>query len=251
MSTMSERLLAVAAMVLQAAGDLREQEPDRRIGIADIGTDHGYLPIYLVQQGFAGRMIAMDINEGPLERARNNVRQAGLLDRIDLRRSDGFEQLLEGEAQIAVLSGMGGRLIQKMMTAHDPGELGIRQLIVQPQSEVRELWDFLRSRGWAVIGERMVYEDEKFYTMMRSVREGESAVSAEEDFGAILSAGRDETWHLFLEKEQAANRVLIEKLEGENGPQDRIRELSDRQANIEAALSVFRNAGSAMKQEDA
>lgn len=243
MSTLSERLSMVASMALRAADEIDALPEGSKAGVADIGTDHGYLPIYLAEQQATGRVIAMDVNEGPLERARANVAAAGLSDRIELRRSDGFAGLTEGEVQIAVLSGMGGRLIREMMDEHDPRTLGIHQLILQPQSDVRELWDYLMKNDWAVVEERMVFEEGKFYTMMRAVQTEDHPVKKEDDFGAILSAGRDETWHLFLEKERAANQILMEKIEEENGPQERIRELADKQANIEAALSIFRQGG--------
>ncbi|MCR4763617.1 MAG: class I SAM-dependent methyltransferase [Lachnospiraceae bacterium] len=239
--TLSDRLTAVAVMTADAVRELSKETGRRDIRVADIGTDHGYLPIYLIEQRIVPRVIAMDVNSGPLERARKNVEDAGLAERIELRLSDGFHALSSGEAQVAVLSGMGGRLMKKLLTAVSPSTIGIGQLILQPQSEARELWMFLNENGWKVIDERMVYEDEQFYTMMRAVREGQDPGHGEEDFGAVLSNCRDETWHLFLEKEQAANAKLIERIAAQNGPQKRIDELTAEQANIEAALSVFRD----------
>lgn len=238
---LSERLKAVASMARMAVEELRAGRETERISVADIGTDHAYLPIFLLQDHLVDRVIASDAKEGPLSRARKHVEEAGLTEGIELRISDGFEAYTPGEVQVAVLSGMGGRLIQQILTAHLPQLLGIRQLILQPQSEAKELWHYLKDTGWQVIDERMVYEDQKFYTMMRAVPAGGSIVRQTEDFGQFLSAGRDETWHLFLEKEKAANQQLIEKIEEQNGPKKRLEELTHRQQNIDAALSVFRN----------
>ena len=106
---LSERLLAVASMVAEAAGGLGLSAGAARV--VDIGTDHAYLPIFLVRQGIAGHVIAADVNDGPLERARQHVEEAGLTGQITLRLSDGFAAIAAGEADIAVLSGMGGRLM--------------------------------------------------------------------------------------------------------------------------------------------
>ncbi|MCR5674495.1 MAG: class I SAM-dependent methyltransferase [Lachnospiraceae bacterium] len=237
---LSERLSAVAGLTESAARELRGQKGTESICITDIGTDHGYLPIWLITHEVADRVIAADVNRGPLARAEAHVIAAGLTERIDVRLSDGFSGIRQGEAQIAVLSGMGGRLMVRLLTECPPQELGIRQLVLQPQSEPKELWEFLRENGWFVVDEQMVYEDDQFYTMMRAVRAGANVRKSEDDFGAFLSARRDETWHLLLEKERAANSELIEKLTAGNAPEARIAELRAQQANIDAALTVFR-----------
>ena len=78
----SKRLYAVAALVTEGAS------------VADVGTDHGYIPIYLIQEKIASRVIAMDINKGPLERARIHIEEQGLSDRIETRLSDGTQALV-------------------------------------------------------------------------------------------------------------------------------------------------------------
>ncbi len=234
---LSERLLAVASMVDEAAGGLGLSAGAARV--VDIGTDHAYLPIFLIRQGIAGHVIAADVNDGPLERARQHVEEAGLAGQITLRLSDGFAAIEAGEADIAVLSGMGGRLMKKLIETCPPETLKIRQMILQPQSEARDLWGYLNENGWDVVDERMVYEDNKFYTMMRVCLRGDQDVASAGDFGSFLSAGRDEAWHLFLKKEQNANQALMEELSQKNVPEKRMKELEAEQANIESALSVF------------
>ena len=96
---LSQRLLAVAD--LASAGHC----------LADVGTDHGYIPIYLMEKGNYERAIAMDVRKGPLLRAEENRKSHGFEDRMDLRLSDGVAALREGEADTVVIAGMGGGLV--------------------------------------------------------------------------------------------------------------------------------------------
>ena len=84
--------------------------------VADIGTDHGYLPIFLVKSGITDRVIAMDVRKGPLKKAEDNTRAFCVSDQIELRLSDGLAALEKGEADTVTISGMGGRLIQSILT---------------------------------------------------------------------------------------------------------------------------------------
>ena len=238
MNHLSDRLGAVASMTEDAAAELHKFFPNAALCVADIGTDHGYLPIWLIEQDIVTHALAMDLREGPLSRARSNIELMGLTEQIECRISDGFAALQPGEAMIAVLAGMGGRLMKRMIEEGKPLLLGVRQLILQPQSEVPELWEAIRQNGWTVIDERMIFEDGKFYTMMRAIP-SESYVEgmrSSDDFGAFLEEGSSETYHLFLEKELTTTRSLIERLRAENGPSARIAELEIEETNIEAAL---------------
>ena len=100
---LSKRLKTVAAAVT----------PGHRV--ADVGTDHGYIPIYLVERGLCPAACAMDVNRGPLARAEEHIRQEGLSDRIGVRLSDGLEKLSPEETDTVVISGMGGELICRIL----------------------------------------------------------------------------------------------------------------------------------------
>ena len=120
----SRRLKAVAALVSPG------------LVLADVGCDHGYIPIYLIQKGKIPRAIAMDINQGPLLRAREHIREWGLEDYIETRLSDGVEALNPGEAQCLVIAGMGGPLMEKILTQGKDVVKNMKELIIQPQSEI-------------------------------------------------------------------------------------------------------------------
>ena len=95
---LSKRLYAVAGLVTEGAS------------VADIGTDHGYVPIYLVEEGIARKALALDVNRGPLERARMHIVGHGLGDKIETRLSDGLREIRPGEVDTIIVSGMGGPL---------------------------------------------------------------------------------------------------------------------------------------------
>ena len=137
--------------------------------ICDAGTDHGFLPIALVSTGRVPKALAMDLREGPLANAREHVWEAGLENDIQLRLSDGFASLKKNEAETAIVSGMGGALMQHILedTLPDPVSMGIHYLILQPQSEVADLRRYLLDKGYRIEEEDMVFEEGKYYPMMR------------------------------------------------------------------------------------
>ena len=135
--------------------------------LADVGTDHGYIPIYLVEEGIVSSAIAMDINKGPLQRASENIERHGLSGRIGTRLSDGLKALAPGEADCVVIAGMGGGLVKKILTEGREALESVRELILQPQSELEEVRRFLWEQGYVTEAEEMVLEDGKYYPMMR------------------------------------------------------------------------------------
>lgn len=158
MQKLSKRLQAVARFV--TCGSL----------VADIGTDHGYLPVYLVQSGRCPGALAMDIRQGPLQRAREHIAANGLEALIKTRLSDGLEQLGADEAQSVVIAGMGGLTITGILGA--AGELlsHIRELVLEPQSDIGKVRKFLRLHGMYTDMEELVLEDGKFYPVLHVVK---------------------------------------------------------------------------------
>ena len=116
---------------------------------ADVGCDHGYVSIYLIRQQIAEHVIAMDVREGPLARARQNVEREGLTAYIQTRLSDGLKELSGGEAETVICAGMGGRLIVRILSEGGIREKGIRQLVLQPQSEIAFVRHALYEHGVA------------------------------------------------------------------------------------------------------
>lgn len=193
--------------------------------IADIGTDHAYIPIYLMQKKLARSAIAMDVNEGPLERAKEHIVEAGLADKITLRLSNGLEKLAPGEADTMVAAGMGGGLIIRILTEGEKTAFSFRECILQPQSELEKVRKFLLSSGYQIEKEKMVLDDGKYYTMMRVLPPDHSKVKVDEccqsevhlRYGRYLLETADPLLRAYLEREKTLKTEILEKLEGQQG----------------------------------
>lgn len=107
--------------------------------LADVGCDHGYIPIYLCRTGRIPSAIAMDIHEGPLERARQHIEECGLSDRIQTRLSDGLEKLGGDEADTVLIAGMGGCLMCRILIAGDERRGMLRRKSTQQEMKIRRM----------------------------------------------------------------------------------------------------------------
>ncbi|HHV11197.1 MAG TPA: SAM-dependent methyltransferase [Clostridiales bacterium] len=155
---LSKRLQAVADFVT----------PGSRV--ADVGCDHAYTAIYLAGHGIAPGIVAMDVNQGPIDRAKENIRKYGYSDIIETRRSDGLEKLAAGEADTILIAGMGGALMIQILTNKKEVLQSVKELVLQPQSEIHKVRHMLQEEGFLIVGEDMVKEDGKYYFIMRAVK---------------------------------------------------------------------------------
>lgn len=153
---LSARLGAIAAMVTKGNR------------VCDIGCDHGFMPIYLLQQGISPSALAMDVREGPLGQARIHIQECALEALIETRLSDGLSAFREGEADTLICAGMGGKLMMRILSEAEEKAASFRELILQPQSEVQQFRSFLRGQGYLLKDENMIEEDGKFYPMMKA-----------------------------------------------------------------------------------
>ncbi len=156
----SKRLLCCASMV----------QPGSRV--ADIGTDHGYLGIYLLQSGAARHVIACDLRKDPLENARRNTKLFGVDGKMELRLSDGLEKIRPDEVDTVVMAGMGGDLIQKILSQCSWRKREGLQFILQPQSAGNVLRRWMCEDGFEIQREEPVQDGHFLYTVME-LRQGE------------------------------------------------------------------------------
>ncbi len=209
--------------------------------LADIGTDHGYLPIELVRSGICPAAIAMDINEGPLERASEHVTMSGLSECIELRLSNGLERLSSGEAQTVTIAGMGGHLIINILRAQLNLALEMDEIIIGPQSDLEMVRRELRAMGFAIIYEDMVLEDGKFYPIIKIRRsDTESPVSENQElediYGPVLLSEKHPVLGEYLVRERVSKEQILTRLgnAGESG--------ASRRAEIEHLLRLNETA---------
>lgn len=137
--------------------------------VADIGCDHAFVSISLIEEGISEHVIAMDVRKGPLDIAKNNISQSGCDDVIETRLSDGFEKLAVGEVDCALIAGMGGPLMVNILKngkAHTDAGL---HLVLQPQSDIEQVRRYLFDIGYEIVREDMLEEDDKYYVTMKAI----------------------------------------------------------------------------------
>ena len=214
----SKRLLCCASMV----------QPGSRV--ADIGTDHGYLGIYLLQSGAARHVIACDLRKDPLENARRNAKLFGVDGAMELRLSDGLEKILPDEVDTVVMVGMGGDLIQKILSQCPWRKREGLQFILQPQSAGNVLRRWLCEDGFEIQREEPVQDGHFLYTVM-DIRQGEPAPltpGTEYASPALLASGSPLVGNYLA-------RV-------ENALQETVRGLTNAEKQRPERLSYFRQA---------
>lgn len=135
--------------------------------LADIGTDHGFIPIYSIQNNIAYRAIASDINKGPIRVANININKYNLKDKIQTRIGSGLSTLKENEADVIVIAGMGGVLISEIIESHIEIARSSRWLILQPVQYPEVLRRYLLSSGFNIVDEDIVKDENKYYYIIK------------------------------------------------------------------------------------
>lgn len=235
MVKLSKRMKAVAAMV------------SKGYVLADIGTDHGYVPIALIQQKKIPRAIAMDINVGPLQRATEHIAMCQLEDYIETRLSDGVEGLKINEADSILIAGMGGELVIHILTEGEDICCKAKELILQPQSELRKVRKFLREHKYKIIDEDMVLEEGKYYPMMKVIPVEEDSFWEDkpEDiiipcdmYGPILLKNGNPVLRKFLVKQHKQLTKILNGLE----QQPESEAIAERKKQVAEELSINESA---------
>ena len=147
----SERLKCVAGLVNKGAR------------VADIGTDHAYLPIYLVQNGISNKVYACDVRKEPLRRAKLHIDEYGLSDKITTQLCDGLKGINKGDVDTVTICGMGGKLMKNKLKAGIDKLGDNTQLVLSAQSELRDFRKYLLETGIYIKSEHMLLEDGKYY----------------------------------------------------------------------------------------
>lgn len=232
---LSKRLYAVAGLVTEGAS------------VADIGTDHGYVPIYLVEQKIAVKALALDVNRGPLERARMHIAGHGLKRQIETRLSDGLKAVRPGEVDTVIASGMGGPLVIRILENGREVLDSVKACILQPQSEIAQVRRYLVRNGYRIEREDLVLEDGKFYPVMRAVPgEAEPYEEYEYLYGKRLLEERHPVLETYLKRERAIRESILEQLarRGESvSARQRAAEVKEELALVNQALERFREGG--------
>jgi tRNA (adenine22-N1)-methyltransferase len=152
--------------------------------VADIGTDHAYIPIYLVENGVCDRAIASDINKGPIRKAERNISLHGLDGKIECRIGPGLNTLKKGEADVAIIAGMGGNLIRDILEERLDLFRDLEYVILQPVQNPEVLREYIYKKGYDIIDEELCIDENKYYEIIK-IRYDEKICSADEIFYEI------------------------------------------------------------------
>lgn len=252
---LSKRLGAVAAMV--TSGHV----------VCDVGCDHGYVSIFLIKTGKCRKVYALDVRKGPLERARQHVEAYACADYIQLILSDGLKEMPSGAADTLICAGMGGRLVIKILYESMEKVRGMKELILQPQSEIGSVRAFIRREGFLLAGEDMVEEDGKYYPIMKIVvppaenrerqqkeavqkpdkkadmTETEERQAVLDQYGPILLSAKHPVLKEYLLREKALTEEITRKLTEFGGHKEQTKkrelELEEKKKRLETALAYF------------
>ena len=205
---LTDRLLKIASLVSKGKK------------IADIGTDHGYIPVYLLNKGTIPFAILADVNKGPLENARKEVRHNNLTDKTDLRLGSGIEVLKKDEVDEIIIAGMGGILISELLEANKEVAHSVDKLILQPMQAQEELRKYLLGNGYEIVNEVLVKEDFRIYEIIETKYTGKNTILEDEIYFEVskkLIENNDPLLKEFIDKKIYKYNSIIKKLEGKNG----------------------------------
>ncbi|MDN4525419.1 tRNA (adenine(22)-N(1))-methyltransferase [Fictibacillus fluitans] len=178
----------------------------REAVMADIGSDHAYLPCYLILEHQVVYAIAGEVNEGPYQSAHNEVQAANLQNKISVRKGDGLEILSPNEADVITICGMGGQLISSILEKGKTKLQGVKRLVLQPNVGADTLRKWLKKENWILVHEEIIKEDGKIYEILVADRvEKEQPYTEKEELELLLGP--------FLMKEK--NEVFFDKWKGE------------------------------------
>ena len=213
--TVSERMKAICEEVL----------PGRPA--ADIGTDHGIVPMYLLTSKTVPFCILSDVNKGPILKARENLFTSGL-DPASFRLllGNGLEVLEPGDAATVIIAGMGGELIQSIILQSKEVAASVDRFVLQPRTKSSVLRRALLENGYAIVGERLAREGGRICQIITAEHADRTTLPVEQFPGELdlfippmLYERRDPLLEKFLKNKRSAAEMILEGIEGQNTPE--------------------------------
>jgi tRNA (adenine22-N1)-methyltransferase len=200
---------------------------------ADVGTDHGYIPLYLIQNNRVDYVIAADISSGSLSKAEMLIRQHGLADCMEARLGSGLSVLTPGEADTIIIAGMGGLLIRDILEQGEEAARTASVLVLQPMIAQEELRRWLVCSGYTIVDEDLALEGRKIYEIL-VVSPGRKAEKPDKEIYYDIGWKLIEKQHPLLgefirRKIQASEKILAQlEIGRSDSAQDRKRELEEK-----------------------
>ena len=229
MLKISDRLATVASLIPVGAN------------LVDIGTDHGYVPIWLLQNQRIASAIAMDVNKGPLARAKENRDKYGFSEVMDLRLSNGFEKLQPGEGDSVLIAGMGGPLMIRIIEEGRKNASSIQTWVLQPQSEIPSVRRYLHEHDFIIVEEIMLKDEGKYYMAMKAVPGKEASWNRLDYlFGKYLLEQKHSVLKEFIEKETELYKKISQQLiESNQTASERYQEVVGYLEDLKQAMTYY------------
>ena len=221
--------------------------------VCDVGCDHAYTSITLVENGKCPYAVASDVRPGPLAAAQKNIDIAGLHGKIDVCLADGvpcdvYSTLPEGKKKALIITGMGGVLICGILERAGEKAAAFDEMVLSPQSDLDLVRQKLTEMGHTIDDEEMLIDEGKYYTVIRSVRNSDlhpgrehpkesEAYTAELLYGPVLLEKRHPVLWEYLKKQEKTLTAILENLENAGrGPDD------ERYREVTMKMEVLREA---------
>lgn len=212
--------------------------------LADIGSDHAYLPCYAYLQGKIKGAVAGEITEGPLQSARQQVSKLDLNAVIEVRKGDGLEVIEPNEVDCITIAGMGGSLIAKILEEGKEKLSGVKRLILQPNVGAIRIREWLYENGWEIIAEKILEEDGKIYEIIAAEKGNPASpydsIESGLLLGPFLSREKNETFIKKWSEEARHWKKILAQLESaphSDANQEKMAELTTKIKLAEEALS--------------
>ncbi len=218
---------------LRIVGDFVTQKT-----VADIGTDHAYVPIYLHKKGNVEKVIACDINKKPLQKAQQNIKLHHAENKIITRLGNGLQPLQPYEVDSIVISGMGGMLMIELMEQSQNIIKTVKELILCPHLDVTAVRKYLHNIGYVITDEKMIQEWDNFYTILRAIP-GKQKYDKEIEyiFGSILLEKKDAVLKEYIINEKIRLKKIKQHLYDKRTEQSqkRLQQIEEYKKAIEEA----------------
>lgn len=196
--------------------------------LADVGTDHAYIPVYAVMEGICKKALATDVRIGPARIAEHNIRQYGLEDKIEVRLGSGLEPVHLNEAEVAVIAGMGGPLICEILLASLEKARNMTLLVLQPMNAIDVVRKWLNDEGFQIYEEFLASEGDKIYNVICTGWKGSSSPRDEYDYftGRELLLSGDPLLVRYFERKLRQLDVIIKGRDKSNAGRDELESIT-------------------------
>lgn len=209
MIKISKRLTTIANIVLQ--------KNSKRI--IDVGCDHALLDIYLLQKNPNLKIIASDINEKPLESAKKNIEKYSFLNKIEICLKDGIKEI-DKDVDTVVISGMGMETIVEILENGKKELNHIERLIISSNNKYQELRTNITKLGFKISYETIIYDEEKYYTIVEFIKGKETYSDKELYFGPVLLKNKDENFYNYYQNIKNVKEMIVKSLPNDNSKKE-------------------------------